>query len=83
MRYDLIGERDRFIPGWYGETFQVPTRTEWTTPEWRWPVRLQTVLAKLALSLPTPFQVRFRQRRELGATCAELVQTAGGSSAML
>ena len=38
MRFDLIPERDRFIPGWH--TRPDASRAEFSRPEWRWPFRL-------------------------------------------
>jgi hypothetical protein len=38
MRFDLIPERDRFIPGWHGRP---DTRhPAFAPPEWEWPSRL-------------------------------------------
>src|SRR5262249_37580049 len=36
MRFDLVPERDRFIPGW--RTRPDTSRAEFSRPEWRWRV---------------------------------------------
>ena len=48
MRFDLISEHDRFIPGWHSQVHASPMRAEWTRPEWRWPARLRASLAGIA-----------------------------------
>lgn len=78
MRFDLIGERDRFIPGWYGEAHMCE---RWTIPKWHRSARFRRVLASVANSLPTPLLDRFLQRQRLGGTGVGLVRTVEGSTA--
>lgn len=51
MRFDLLPERDRFIPGWYPRPEPASLRAEYTQPEWRWPSRLYRVLQASLSSL--------------------------------
>ena len=48
MRFDLLQEHDRFIPGWHGQVQASPMRAEWSRPEWRWPPFLRSSLARIA-----------------------------------
>jgi hypothetical protein len=41
MRFDLIPERDRFIPGWHSQPDALGG--EFNRPEWRWPFRLYRI----------------------------------------
>ena len=45
MRFDLIAERDRFIPGWYGSADHGRTSLEFATAEFRWPKELHASVA--------------------------------------
>ena len=83
MRFDLIGERDRFIPGWYGQSNHVHMGAEWAQPEWHWPARLWAGLAKIVHLLLTSFLVRFRQHRSPAFTLSGPAPTAEGSPAAL
>jgi hypothetical protein len=75
MRFDLIPERDRFIPGWHSRPD--PLRAEFTRPEWQWPwwlyraarVFLSRLLqaCRAATSLPGPAIQRGRPNRALRA----------------
>jgi hypothetical protein len=38
MRFDLIPERNSFVPGWHSQPGT--QRAEFTSPEWQWPSRL-------------------------------------------
>ena len=68
MRFDLIAERDRFIPGWYGQNHHTPMRAEWTRPEWDWPVRLRTRLSKIARSGLIYLLARLPRRQDAATT---------------
>jgi hypothetical protein len=83
MRFDLIGERDRFIPGWYGQPDRAQLRAEQTRPEWHWPARLEAGLAKIIHMLLTSFLVWFRLHRRPAVTLSEPAPTAEGSPAAL
>src|SRR6267378_5949638 len=40
MRFDLLHEHDRFIPGWHDRPEPASIHAEFGRPEWRWPSRL-------------------------------------------
>jgi len=41
MRFDLLDEHDRFIPGWHLRPEPSSMRAEFTRPEWRWPATVR------------------------------------------
>ena len=49
MRFDLIPERDRFIPGWHSQPDTL--RAKFTRPEWQWPSRLHRAVRVFLSSL--------------------------------
>jgi len=59
MRFDLIPERDRFIPGWH--TRPDASRAEFNRLEWRWPFPLyrtgQTFLNSLLRACRTAIRL--------------------------
>src|SRR5579863_2772799 len=70
MRFDLIGERDRFIPGWHCQFEHTPMRAEWSRPEWHWLVRLRAGVAKFAHSAMLLVSAYFPMRRNVGVGLA-------------
>jgi hypothetical protein len=66
MRFELIPERDRFIPGWHSRPDTL--RAEFTSPEWQWPSRLCRAVWAFLSSLLQVCQVapdRERARQDL------------------
>jgi hypothetical protein len=58
MHFDLIPERDRFIPGWH--TRPDISRAEFARPEWHWPFRLYRTGQTLLKSLLQAYCVAIR-----------------------
>jgi hypothetical protein len=67
MRFDLIPERDRFIPGWHSQ--HDTQRAEFTTPEWQWPSRLRRAawafLSSLLQASHGSYQIAIRLAKDL------------------
>ena len=80
MRFDLLQEHDRFIPGWHGQVQASPMRAEWCRPEWRWPSLLGAYLARLAGRSLTTLTAGLRRHRNAAATDAGRNQILGGTS---
>lgn len=65
MRFDLLHEHDRFIPGWHCRPDPSSMRVEYTPPEWSPVSRLVTLIRRLlrnillisAKSHPTALQI--------------------------
>jgi len=55
MRFDLIPERDRFIPGWHCRPDTL--RAESYRPEWQWPSRLYRIGQAILRSLLQGYRV--------------------------
>ena len=73
MRFDLLGERERFIPGWHRRREPPRMGAEYMLPMWQLPMRLSALIAATASwfhsALPS---LRTVARRRLAAAAAEV-----------
>lgn len=68
MRFDLLGERDRFIPGWHCRREPPRMGAEYMLPAWQVPLRVSALIDETAswfLSIPP--KLRAAARRRLGS----------------